>query len=220
MYPVTAVGPTYPGTFDKYTASLISKWAMESGTMLEDLTKELKLLGLTGGVTAVRPNDVEIELYVGRLPDVPPTRPEDRVNIADVGIGVSQTLPVLVALHAAPPGRLVYIEQPETHLHPRAQFALAQLLASAAKRGTRVVVETHSTLLLLGVQALVAEEKLEPAAVKLHWFQRKSDGRTVVTSADLDEAGRFGDWPEDFADVALQTQKEYLDAAEKRLFAK
>jgi predicted ATPase len=121
-----------------------------------------------------------------------------------------------VALHAAKPGRLVYVEQPETHLHPRAQFALAQVLASAAKRGVRVVVETHSSILLLGVQTLVAEGSLEADKVKLHWFQREKDGRTVVRSADLDEAGAFGDWPEDFDDVSLQTQSRYLDAAGER----
>ena len=80
-------------------------------------------------------------------------------------------------------------------------------------------METHSSLLLLGVQTLVAEGELEPDKIKLHWFQRDGDGRTQVRSADLDEAGRFGDWPEDFDDVTLQAQKEYLDAADRRLFA-
>jgi predicted ATPase len=162
---------------------------------------------------------VQIELQVGRLPDVAPTRPEDRVNIADVGVGVSQTLPVLVALHAAQPDQLVYVEQPETHLHPRAQVALAQVLAAAAKRGVRVVAETHSSILLLGVQTLVAQGKLPADLVKLHWFTREKDGRTTIQSAELDEAGRFGDWPEDFDDVTLEAQKAYLDAADKRLFA-
>jgi predicted ATPase len=179
----------------------------------------LQLLRLAGGVRAARVNDVQIELQVGRFPDVPPARPEDRVNITDVGVGVSQTLPVLVALHAAKPGQLVYVEQPETHLHPRAQFALAQVLASAAKRGVRLVVETHSSILLLGVQALVAEGDLEPNLVKLHWFARDKTGRTILSSGELDLAGRFGDWPEDFDDLMLQVQKQYLDAAEKRLFA-
>ncbi len=45
---------------------------------------------------------------------------EDTVSIADVGLGISQTLPVLVALHAANNGQLIYLEQPEIHLHPRA----------------------------------------------------------------------------------------------------
>ena len=219
-YPTAAIGPTYPGAFDKYTASVISQWTSENEGTLAELNADLKLLRLTGGVTAVRPNDVQIELHVGRLPDTPPTRPEDRVNIADVGVGVSQTLPVLVALRAAQPGQLVYIEQPETHLHPRAQFALAQVLATAAKRGVRVVVETHSSTLLLGVQTLVAEGELAPDLVKLHWFARGKDGRTTVQSGELDDAGAFGDWPEDFDDEMLKVQKRYLDAADKRLFAR
>jgi hypothetical protein len=218
-YPVTAVGPNYPGTFDKYTASVISQWQAEGKDILGELNAELKLLELTGGVTAVQVNSVQIVLHVGRVPDVSPTRLEDRVNIADVGIGVSQTLPVLVALRAARPGQLVYVEQPETHLHPRAQFLLAQVLASAAKRGVRVIAETHSSLLLLGVQTLVAQGKLAPNKIRLHWFQRQDEGRTTVRSADLDEAGRFGDWPEDFDDVTLHAQKQYLDAAEERLTA-
>jgi predicted ATPase len=164
-------------------------------------------------------NAVQIEIQVGRLPEAPPTNPEDRVNIADVGFGVSQTLPVLVALRAAKTHQLVYVEQPETHLHPRAQHALAKVLASAAKRGVRVVVETHSSILLLGMQTLVAEGELPPDTVKLHWFQRQRDGHTVVTSADMDESGRFGGWPEDFDDVTLEVQKRYLDAASKRVFA-
>ncbi len=218
-YPVSAVWDNYPGTFERYTASIISQWIDEKDDKLDALNADLKLLKLTGGITAFRPNEVHIEIHVSRFPEVPPNRPEDRVNIADVGVGVSQTLPVLVALHAATPRQLVYVEQPETHLHPRAQVALARVLAAAAKRGVRVVVETHSSMLLLGVQTLVAEGKLEPEKVKLHWFQREKNGRTRVWSGDLDEAGRSGDWPEDFDDVSLHAQKDYLDAADRRLFA-
>src|SRR5262249_49592348 len=118
VYPVTAVGPTYPGTFEKYTASIVSRWMEENEDTIAELNADLRLLGLTGGVTASQINDVQIAVEVGRLPDVAPVRPEDRINIADVGVGVSQTLPVLVALRAATANQLVYIEQPETHLHP------------------------------------------------------------------------------------------------------
>jgi phage FluMu protein Com len=219
-YPMTAVGTNYSGVFQTYTASIISEWMGESEATLAKLNADLKKLKLTGGVEAHRINDVQIELHVGRLPDAHPTKPEDRVNIVDVGVGVSQTLPVLVALHAARPGTLVYVEQPETHLHPQAQFDLAQILANAAKRGVRVVVETHSTILLLGVQAPVAEGHLEPDLVKLHWFQRDKQGRSAVRSGELEEAGAFGDWPQDFDDVTLTAQKKYLDAASQRIFAR
>ena len=142
------------------------------------------------------------------------------VSIADVGIGVSQVLPVLVALIVAEPGQLVYLEQPELHLHPNAQVALAQMLADAAKRGVRVVAETHSSLLLLGVQTLVAEGKLSPELVKLHWFSRNKDGVTEVDSVDLDEAGTYGDWSVDFDDVSLNAQSRFLDAVDNVRFGK
>jgi predicted ATPase len=130
-------------------------------------------------------------------------------------------LPVLVALLTAVPGQLVYIEQPEIHLHPNAQFRMAALLAKAAARGVRVVVETHSSLLLLGIQAQVAAKELAADKVKLHWFSRDpKSGATRIDSADLDEAGRFGDWPEDFDDVALKAQAQYLDTAEALLSGK
>ena len=141
----------------------------------------LESLGLTWKVEARRLNDVDIELRGARLPERQENEQEDLVNIADMGVGVSQVLPALVALLAAERGQLVYLEHPERDLHPRAQVALAKLLADAAQRGVRVVVETHSSLLLLGVQTLVAEGTLPPDQVALHWFKRDDDGATTVT---------------------------------------
>ena len=179
------------------------------------LAETLHVLGLTRKVAAQRIGDTRIELQVDRLPydSIGETA---MVNIADVGFGVSQALPVLVALIVASPSQLVYLEQPELHLHPRAQVALAQVLADAAKRGVRVVAETHSSLLLLGIQTLVAEGHLPQELVKLHWFTRNQDGATEVVSADLDESGAYGEWPEDFDDVDLKAQSRYIKAAQSR----
>ena len=215
-YSLAAVGGTFPGTFNHYAASVISRWeADENRDKLKEVSSDLERLGLTWKVAAKRLNDTQVELQVGRLAHAVKGGAHDLVNIADVGFGVSQTFPVIAALHTARAGQLVYLEQPEIHLHPRAQFVMAEVLANAAKRGVRVVVETHSSLLLLGVQTLVAEGKLSPDVVKLHWFSRGDDGATKITSVDLDEKGRFGDWPEDFDDVTLKAQNRYLDAVEK-----
>lgn len=216
-FPVTAVGPMFPGAFQEYTASIIAQWQAEKRNRnLRFLGKYLEKLGLTWKVSAKAINDAQVELQVGRLSQATNNSTTDMVNIADVGVGVSQVLPVLVALLVAEPGQLVYIEEPEIHLHPRAQSAMAEILADAAKRRVRVVIETHSQLLLLGIQTLVANGSLSPDLVKLHWFHRRRDGSTQVTSADLDEAGAFGNWPEDFAEVALEAESRYLDAAESR----
>ncbi|MFB2837211.1 AAA family ATPase [Floridanema evergladense] len=214
-YNTTAVGQEFPGTFENYVASVISHWQNTEDDRLKELESNLEKLGLTWKVDAKQLNDVQIELRVGRLPRS--SEASDMVSIADVGLGVSQTLPVLVALLVAELGQLVYLEQPEIHLHPRAQVALAEILTDAANRGVRVVLETHSELLLLAVQSLVAEGKLSPDLVKLHWFKRREDGVTEVSSTDLDAAGAFGDWPEDFSDVSLKLESRYLDAAEARL---
>jgi predicted ATPase len=81
-----------------------------------------------------------------------------------------------------------------------------------------VVAETHSSLLLLAIQALVAEGKLPPEQVILHWFQRDSRGATQVTTGDLDQMGAYGDWPEDFYSVSAGVENRYLDAVEKLAF--
>ena len=218
-YKLSSTGPQYPGTFENYVASIIHAWQETKDERLKTVADALHTLGLTGHIGTKKIGDVGIELQVGRLPH-DRINETDIVNITDVGFGVSQVLPVLVAVIAAEPRRLVYIEQPELHLHPRAQVALARVLADAAKRGVRVVAETHSSLLLLAVQTLVAEGYLPPELVKLHWFTRREDGTTEVDSVDLDEAGAYGDWSVDFDDVDLTIQSRYLNAVDRLRFGK
>jgi predicted ATPase len=218
-YPKTSVSETYPGTFEPYVASVVHGWQMSHDVRLKTLGKQLETLGLTWKVHAEQLNETKVELKVGRLPHARQGGARDLVSIADVGFGVSQVLPVLVALLAAKPGQVVYLEQPEIHLHPLAQKLLARMLAEAAQRGVIVIVETHSALLVQGVQTLVAKGELAPSLIKLHWFERDKDGATNVRSGDLDETGAFGDWPVDFDDVALRANSEYLDAADAKLFA-
>ncbi len=214
-YKIAAIGSGFPGNFETYVASIIQHWQDTQDERLIQLCQNLEKLGLTGKVATKILNGVQMEIQVANLPRS--VESTDMVNIADVGFGVSQILPVLVALLVAEPGQLVYLEQPEIHLHPRAQEGLAEILADAANRGVRVVLETHSELLLLTTQSLVAEGKLSPEKVKLHWFTRREDGSTEIHSADLDREGAFGDWPEDFSQVSLQLESRYLDAAEAHL---
>ena len=214
VYPRAGTGPHFPGIFENYVATIIEQWQEKDDDRLQALKAILSALGLTREISAKGVNSTQIELQVGRLPEAEPNGAE-LVNIADVGFGVSQVLPVLVALLVAESDQLLYLEQPELHLHPRAQYELAKVLADAAKRGVRLVVETHSSLLLLMIQTLMAQGDLEPDLVRLHWFSRNpEDGTTAIQSADLDENGAFGDWPEDFGDVELRAEGAYLDAVE------
>ena len=214
VYSRTASGPRLPGTFEKYVATIVADWQEVNDDRLLRLETMLAELGLTREVSATRINDTQIELQVGRLPGATSDR-KDLVNIADVGFGVAQILPVLVALLVAEKGQLVYVEQPELHLHPRAQYGLARFMAETARRGVKLVVESHSALFLLQIRTLMAKGEVEQDLVKLHWFTRDpTDGTTSIQSADLDDSGAFGAWPEDFGDVDLMAEGAYLDAVE------
>lgn len=209
----------YLGTFDPYVASLVQRWQTPDNPVLASVQDDLRTLELTTEVYVDQIGDGELRISVGRL-----TKPhsksalDDLVPIAQTGLGTSHALPVVVALHAATRNNLVYLEQPELHLHPRAQVAMAEVLARAVKRGVRMVIETHSSLLLLAIQALVAEGTLSPEDVILHWFTRsKKDGTTRIATGSLNKAGAYGKWPEDFGNVESELDNRYLDAAEAQM---
>ncbi len=215
-YKKAAVGANFPGVFSEYVASVIVKWEQEEGEKREALGEMLRGVGLSWKIGTRSVDDTQVELMVGRLPTSRRGGAQDLVNIADAGFGVSQALPVLVALLAAAPGQLVYIEQPEIHLHPAAQHGLAQLLCDTARRGVLLVIETHSAILLRSVQTLVAKGEVPPEDVRLYWFQRDDAGATAVTSGEVDENGAYGEWPEDFDTVQLKVDGSYLDAVQAR----
>ena len=216
QYVISAAGPDYPGRFDDYVASIIHHWGAFKNDKLRDLEGNLKALGLTWRVATRTVDDTRVEVHVGRLPAAARGGAKDTVNIADVGFGVSQILPVLVALLAADRGQMVFVEQPELHLHPRAQIALADIVLQAADRGVRVVVETHSSLFILGLQAAVAEGRLAPGRISMNWFTRDDTGQTQVAEARLAEDGSYGDWPVDFDTVELNLQDRYMTLVDRR----
>jgi predicted ATPase len=216
-YPKTAGGPDFPGTFEQYVASIIAQWQANGGRPeLDALGQALENMGLTWKVKAEPVDDTQVEVKVGRLTHCRRGGAQDLVSIADVGFGVSQSLPVVVALIAARPGQLVYLEQPEIHLHPLAQRKLATVLCEAVKRDVVAVVETHSALLVREVQTLIATGQLDKQDVALHWLQRGEQGETTVQTANLDDEGAYGDWPEDFDRTELEAEQLYLDSVEAR----
>ena len=215
-YPTAEVGGSFPGTFEDYTASVVAKWEADGDPRLESLVGSLGDLALTSGVSTRRVSDAEVELRVARPSFSDSTVTPAMVSLADVGIGVSYVLPVLVALEAAAPGQIVYIEQPESHLHPRAEYGLAKALVKAAKRGVRVVAETHSSLLLLHIQTIVARGELDPSKVGLHWFSLSDEGFTNIEFVQPDEKGQLGDWPEDFADIELYANSHFIRASRSK----
>lgn len=88
----------------------------------------------------------------------------------NVGFGLTQLFPIIVAILAAREGDIILIENPEVHLHPKAQQDVGTLLARVAASGVQVVVETHSDHVLNGVRLAVKSKSIVPADVAIHFF--------------------------------------------------
>jgi predicted ATPase len=129
-------------------------------------------------------------------------------NLRDVGIGISQVLPVLTVAFFAPPGSTVILEEPEIHLHPLAQSMLAELFVEASReRDIQFVIETHSEHLFRRMQTLVAREELSTEDCELY-FVEKEHGQAQLRRLELDPYGRVTNWPDRFFGDALGETEE------------
>jgi predicted ATPase len=126
----------------------------------------------------------------------------------DVGIGISQLLPVVVgALATDIP--LLSIEQPELHVHPALQVAVGDLFIYAAKqKGKDFIMETHSEHVMLRLLRRVretangelvnSEYALNPDDLNVVYVDC-IDGETRLIRLRVDEDGDFIDrWPNGF----------------------
>ena len=113
------------------------------------------------------------------------------VPFPDAGEGLQQVFPLVVALERLRrEGGLLTVEEPESHLHPRLQRALAELVVAVlmAQPSASVILETHSEVFL--VAALRAAAGALPGSVRVHWVEAGEDGVATIEEVPLDPAGR------------------------------
>ena len=146
----------------------------------------------------------------------------DWVDLPDVGFGISQVLPVLVQCFYAPPGSIIFMEQPEIHLHPRAQSALADVMIDVinsreggSDRNIQLIVETHSEHFLRRLQRRIAEEQVSPEKVSAY-FANVSKVPAKLDALQLDEFGNIRNWPEHFFGDEMRDIAEQAKAALKK----
>ncbi|MCH8152762.1 MAG: DUF3696 domain-containing protein [Planctomycetes bacterium] len=127
------------------------------------------------------------------------------INVAAMGEGLSQMLPIVARVLMGRTGECLLVEQPEIHLHPRAQADLADLFVDNIRqsKNRQYIVETHSEHLLLRVRRRVAEGRISPDKVGVLYVERRGQ-ESVVRRLKLNGKGHFDDWPEGFFEEGYQ----------------
>lgn len=137
---------------------------------------------------------------------------EVSADLVNVGVGVSQVLPVLVLCLGASIGCTLLLEQPELHLHPAVQNRLAEFFAACAMSGRQLLIETHSEHLIHRLRLLIAKGQLNAETdVSLIYIERDRFGstpRTIPIGAD----GALEEWPRGFFDQTEQNLAEIMKA--------
>lgn len=124
-------------------------------------------------------------------------RGDKNINLAAMGTGLSQLVPVVVQTVLTPKDGCILIEQPEIHLHPKAQAALGDLFVQHAKQGRQIIVETHSEHLLLRIRRRIAESRINPSLVQV-FFVDKLRNQTRIRQLSVGKGGHFKRWPAGF----------------------
>jgi len=141
------------------------------------------------------------------------------VNIADVGFGVSQVFPIVVAGLRTPVGSCLVLEQPEIHLHPRLQMQMADFLLSLAQTGRQILVETHSDHIVNRLVRRIVEDPTGNLAklVGIYFIEPSAEG-SRVQEVHLDPERGIVNWPSGFFDQAPNEQARILEAGlQKRM---
>jgi AAA domain, putative AbiEii toxin, Type IV TA system len=137
-------------------------------------------------------------------------------NLVDVGYGVSQALPIVYQLQNMRQNGTFLLQQPEIHLHPRAQAEIGTLLTQMPpargrpdSRKQTIIVETHSDYIIDRVRIEVARGNFRHDDVTIIFFERDQHSSTA-TNIFLDKDGEIANPPDGFRSFFLEEHSKLL----------
>lgn len=137
-------------------------------------------------------------------------------NVIDVGYGVSQALPIIIQTALSSNKDTILIQQPEVHLHPRAQAALGNFFARLVRAGRRrVVIETHSDYIIDRIRLEVAQG--HPASDVAIIFLERKKLDSIPHVINLDENGNVINAPHAYRSFFLEEQMRVLKRTNKNV---
>lgn len=119
------------------------------------------------------------------------------------GFGISYILPIIVSGLIASEGSVFIIENPEAHLHPRAQSHMGYFLTMVALAGVQVMIETHSEHVINGIRIAALKNKIAPEDISINFFSvsaEDNDKKHHILNVPLNERMDIQEWPHGFMD--------------------
>lgn len=214
---VGAKGQFTAAVLDLHASTIIDAPSPEGRTSspqpLEQIVAQwMRYFGLAEHITTRE------EGQLGHRIGLTPRDTKHEVDLTNVGVGVSQLLPVVVMCLLAEPGALLLFEQPELHLHPAVQSLLGDFFLAIAESGRQCVVETHSEYLINRLRLRIAESPPESKLqdlVLIHFVER-SDTGTIFRPIEINPYGGIPDWPAGFFDQGPDEAERILNAARRK----
>ena len=178
-----------------------------SRPMEKSLSEALEKVTKTGlRVESVPPRSVEVKSLA----------PSGAVNIVAEGFGANALILLLHQLLVADKGATVLIEEPEIHLHPKAQAELAEVLAETAKaEDKQIIMTTHSEHLVERLLLLVAEGGLTPDDLAIFSFEKDEKGECSASEVVVTENGQVEGGLTDFYANNLDTLDRRVKALKR-----
>ena len=140
------------------------------------------------------------------------------VNMVGEGFGANALILLLHQLIIAEKGATVLIEEPEIHLHPKAQAELAEVLAETAKaEDKQIIMTTHSEYVAGRLLTLVAEGKLTTDDLAIYYFEKDEKGECSATEIEVTERGQVKGGLTGFHEATRDEMRRYADGLRNKV---
>ena len=194
-----AESPKIPDDRIATTLAYIRPWEEAVSRLMERVT------GTRMRAEIVPSNPMSVELRA--------VAPSGAVNMVSEGFGTNALVLLLFQLVSADKGATVLVEEPEIHLHPRAQADLAEVMAETAlKDDKQLIVTTHSQHVVGRLLTLVSEGELSPDELAIYAFEKDEKGECFASEIEVTEGGQVIGGLKSFFDTDMAEWERYLQA--------
>ena len=108
-------------------------------------------------------------------------------NVASLGSGFAQIIPMIVELYHSQPDSIILIEEPESHIHPGMQRDLMDVFFEIAEEENKqIIFTTHSIDILKHINTQYRGKNFKKG-MAVAYNLKKLENKTSVESLDLEE---------------------------------